>query len=313
MKLLRYTVSRLFAMAFSLLIIITIVFVATRFAQMKHWSFPFSFSEQVMIIKDEYIFFIRNLLTSWNWGSSSGEPVWETLKEKAPLTLKLNFIAFLIYFPIGITIGVFRALKKDSLFDRMLGAPLLVFGSIPSFIWIFVFILFFGYTMNWLPPQPPIAEDPLYWRLAGWVMPVGALALSPLAKYAILMRNELTENFYQDYLLLLRTKGLSKGQVFRKHLIRDSFVPIMPEIIPTFVFVMIGSFFVEMIYNLKGVATLLFDSMFHPMIDFYFISIDTPMVVMICAFYAFITLFFSFIVDVAYAIIDPRIRVGIKR
>ena len=87
----------------------------------------------------------------------------------------------------------------------------------------------------------------------------------------------------------------------------------MPEIAPTFVFVIVGSFFVEMIYNMSGVATLLFRSMFRPGGGFYYIAINTPMTVMICTFYATITLFFIFLMDILYAIVDPRIRIGKKK
>ncbi len=313
MALIRYTVIRFFGLIISLFVILSIVFFATRFAQLKHWSFPLDFPEQIEFVKNEYIRFIQNVFTRWDWGSSDGVPVWDLLKDTAPITLKLNLIAFAIYFTFGITLGFLTAFKAHTWFDKIMSFPVLVLGSIPSFIWIFLFIILFGYTLGWLPPRPPSVEEPMYWRLAGWVMPVGALVLAPLAKFTGMMRNELVDNFDADYLLLLRTKGLSRRQTMLRHSIRDSFVPIMPEIVPTFVFVMVGSFFVEMIYNMKGVSTLLFDAMFHPMIDFYYISIDTPMVVMICAFYATITLLFTFLVDVMYAVVDPRIRIGVRK
>ncbi len=310
MALFRYTLVRFFWMALGLFFVITLVFIATRVAHINVWFVHLEFPDTIYFVWDEYVVFVKNIVTRWDWGSIRGEPVWDTLLENAPITLKLNFIALLVYLPSGILIGVMCALYQNSLFDKIVSGVLLVLGSIPSFIWIFVFILFFGYTISILPPQPPSVETPLYWRIAGWIMPVTALALAPIAKFAGMMRNELIENKFADYQLLLRTKGLSKRQVLFRHTIRDSLVPVMPEIAPTFVFVIVGSFFVEKIYNMQGTATLLFDSMFQLGFGFYYVVIHSPMVVMICTFYSALTFLFIFLMDITYAIVDPRMRVG---
>ena len=310
MALLRYTIVRFIWMFIGLFLIISLVFIATRVAHINVWFVHLEFPDTIYFVWDEYLVFIRNIFTRWDWGSISGEPVWDTLLENAPITLKLNFIALMVYLPLGLFIGVICALYQNSIFDKITSGMLLVLGSVPSFIWIFVFILVFGYTLSVLPPQPPSVQTPLYWRIAGWVMPVAALSLAPIAKFAGMIRNELLENKYAEYQLLLRTKGLSHRQIMIRHTIRDSFVPIMPEIAPTFVFVIVGSFFVEKIYNMQGTATLLFDSMFQMGFGFYYVTIHSPMVVMICTFYSALTLIFLFFMDITYAIVDPRIRVG---
>ncbi len=310
MELIRYIIIRFFWMIFTLFLFMSVLFFATRIAHLNVWFGGLEFPDNFYFVRDEYVAFLRSIITEWDWGMVEGKPVWDSLIENAPITLKLNLIAFGFYFLFGIFMGYFTALKAYSLFDKLMNALFLVVGSIPSFIWIFLLIMFFGYTFPILPPQPPSVEAPLYWRIAGWVLPVAALSLAPIAKFASMMRNELVDNFNADYLLLLRTKGLSKRQAMTRHLFRDSFVPVMPEIAPTFVFVIVGSFFVEMIYNMQGVATLLFDAMFQPNMGTYYIIINTPMTVLISVFYAAITLFFIFLVDIMYAVVDPRIRVG---
>lgn len=313
MAMIKYIILRFIWMAIGLFLIMSLVFITTRAAHVNVWFVHMNFPDDLWFVLNDYRQFVINVFTKWDWGVVDGKPVWDTLLETAPITLKLNLIAFVFYFPVGLIIGSLTALKAHSIFDKVVSGILLVLGSIPNFIWIFLFIIFFGYTIAILPPQPPSIQAPLYWRIAGWVMPVAALSLAPIAKFSGMMRSELIENFDADYLLLLRTKGLSRKQAMTRHVIRDSIIPIMPEIAPTFVFVIVGSFFVEMIYNMSGVATLLFRSMFRPGGGFYYIAINTPMTVMICTFYATITLFFIFLMDILYAIVDPRIRIGKKK
>ena len=310
MLLIRYIIIRFFWLFITLFIFMSLVFFATRIAHINVWFTHMEFPQTFYFVRDEYIAFLRSIITEWDWGEVDQKPVWDSLIENAPNTLRLNLIAFAFYFSVGILIGFLTALKAHTPFDKLMHGIFIVVGSIPSFIWIFLLIILFGYTIPILPPQPPSVEAPLYWRIAGWILPVTALSLAPIAKFGSMMRNELVDNLSADYLLLLRTKGLNRRKIMSRHLLRDSFIPIMPEIAPTFVFVIIGSFFVEQIYNMRGVATLLFTSMFRPGVDAYYITINTPMTVLISLFYATMTLVFLFLVDVMYAVIDPRIRVG---
>ena len=313
MLLLRYVIMRFLFMIFALFMIMSLLFISTRIAHLHVWAGYLEFPDNFIFVKNEYVTFLKDVFTRWDWGNVQGDSVWNALVENAPNTIKLNLLAFCIYFPVGIYIGYTTASNAHSLLDKIVNGVLLVMGSIPNYIWLFIFILLFSYTLTILPPQPPSVQTPLYWRLLGWVMPLTALSLAPIAKFAALMRSEILENLNADYLLLLRTKGLSRKRILRKHLVRDSIIPIMPEIAPTFVFVVVGSFFVERIYNMQGTATLLFRSMFRPGVGSYYIAIHTPMVVLISTFYALFTLLFIFFIDIIYAIIDPRIRVGEKR
>ena len=310
MQLAKYITARIALMVISLFLITTMIFFVTRFAQFKHWSIDLDLNQQFELAMRQYREFIVGVITRWDWGTSNGKPVWNALVEKAPNTLRLNILALMIYLPGGIIIGTITALRPKSIVNQFINVPLLIISSIPSFIWIFLFIIWFGYRLAWLPPQPPSSDAPLYWHILSWVIPVSALMIAPLAKFIQMIRSEIIENAHSEYIILLRAKGLNHNQIIRKHLIKDSLVAVMPELIPTFVFVMVGSFFVEMIYNLRGVSTLLFEAIFHPMMDSHFISFDTPMTVMVCVFYAAITIFFTLLVDISYAIIDPRIKVG---
>ena len=312
----RYALIRFAWMIFILFLIITIVFYSTRLAQMNAWSWSYriSFFEKIEIINQEYLAYIRGIFTEWNWGLTRRRvPVWELFKERLPISLRINLYAFLIYFPLGIVLGTIAAIKKNRVIDYLISGPTLIMSSIPTFIWVFLIIMVFGYILEWLPPRPPSIEADLWMRIKGYVIPVSALALVPMAKFTNMVRGELLECFESDYLLLLKTKGLSRKDAIRKHLLKDAMIPIIPEIVPTFIFVLISSFFVEIIYNMQGVSALLFNSLFAPMMDFNIVDIDTPLTVMVATFYSFVSLSMAFIVDITFAYFDPRIKMGSKK
>lgn len=316
MAFIRYAIIRFLFLIISIFLILTLVFVATRVAHLNVWTYHLRFPHSFGYVFDEYVIYLRNIITRWDWGTwkyPEERHVMDVLAERAPITIKLNLIAFSCYFTFGILLGIISAINAGGLFDKIAIAFFTVVGSIPSFIWIFFLIIFFGYTFPILPPRPPSVQTPLYWQLAGWVIPVTALSLAPIAKFATMMRNELVDNLNAEYLLLLRTKGLTRRQAITRHLIRESFVPVMPEIAPTFVFVVVGSFFVEQIYNMSGASWLFLRSMFHPGVGGWFISIHTPMTVLISVFYATFTLVFLFFVDLLYAVVDPRISLSKKK
>ncbi len=308
----RYVIIRFLFLIISVFFTLTLVFIATRVAHLNIWSRDLRFPHSFGYVFNEYIQYLTNIITKWDWGTwkyPDNRPVMEVLAERAPITIKLNLIAFAFYFSFGISLGIISAIKVGSWFDKVSNGFFIVVGSIPSFIWIFVLILVFGYMIPILPPQPPSVQTPLYWQLLGWVMPVLALSLAPIAKFATMMRNELVDNLNNEHLLLLRTKGLTRRQAITRHLIRESFIPVMPEIAPTFVFVVVGSFFVEQIYNMSGASWLFLRSMFAPGYGSWYITIHTPMTVLISVFYATFTLVFLFFVDLMYAIVDPRVSV----
>ena len=317
MMMIRYSIIRLTWMLFILVFVITLVYYTTRFAQMNAWSLGFrhmSFTEKFSLVTDDFLKYIQAIFSSWDWGNTRrGQDVWELFSDRLPISLRLNIYAFLIYFPLGILLGTVSAVKKDSIIDYMISVPTFIMSSIPTFIWIFLFIMLFGYTLEWLPARPPSVEEGSWMMFKGYIMPVAALALVPMAKFTSMLRGELLESFSSDYLLLLKTKGLNRRQAIFRHLLKDSMIPIIPEIVPTFIFVLISSFFVEIIYNMQGISALLFNALYDPFMDTNIINIDTPPAVMVSTFYTFIALFMAFVVDITFAFVDPRIKMGSKK
>jgi ABC-type dipeptide/oligopeptide/nickel transport system permease component len=305
----KYILIRILWFFLVLFIILTLIFFATNYAMWKNNSMPIPSRIFFNLVFNRYIIYIKNIFTSWNWGTaSSGKDAWALLLLHAPRTLRIVIPTFLICLGLGIFLGMLSAIYRHTFLDKLIESFTMVFGAIPNYIWVFVFMIIFGYYLKILPPIPPSEQAPALSRLEGMIIPVVALSFAPIAKFINIIRNELVESFSSDYILLLRVKGLTKSQIFTKHLLKDGLVALMPEIGPTFVFILSGSFLLEYINNIPGVSVLLFQSLFSPMMDFYILAIDIPVAVLVCLFYTGLGLIVILVIDLIYPLIDPRIN-----
>jgi oligopeptide transport system permease protein len=312
----KYIITRLVFMAITLFLVISVMFIATRLAMYQQFSSPGPISQFFGPVSEQYVAYIKGVLTRFDWGTDQkGNAVWDIVVQKAPLTIKINLIAFVIYMTLGIGFGILSAVKKNSLFDRLFSSITLVLGSIPSFIMVFVLIIYIGYRLELLPPLYPVGAGDLHFfgTIRAVAIPLIALSLEPLAKMTRLVRNELLESFDSSYVLLLTTKGLSQRQIIFRHHIKHSAVSIVPEIAPTFMYVLFGSFFVEMIFNVQGLANLFFDALFSPFMDRYYVNIDIETTILISVFYAIFGMIATLLMDTLYVLIDPRIKMGSKK
>ena len=315
MKTARYLILRLIWMIITLLLIIVLVFFSTRLVMLTTWQ-RLAFLDALPIVKDEFTAYIRLILTEWNWGETGyfrpeSQTILQIFKRKAPITLKINAAALVTYVTFGIIIGIISALNSHNFIDKILGIIIMLLSALPNFIIIWPLMIIFGYQLGWLPRFYQVGS--MYTPL-NLVIPIVALSGMSIATIARFVRGELIESLQSDYVLLAKTKGLTKTQATVKHALRNSIAPVLPEIPSTFFVVITGSFFVEVVYNVPGLATWFVKSM----IPGYGATqppfvIDTPVVVIITIFYALLYQIAIFIIDIMYVIIDPRIKMGSKK
>jgi len=189
----------------------------------------------------------------------------------------------------------------------------MIFNAIPSFIVIFFLVIYVGYKWGWLAPQEPYYSAPLLKQLEGMIIPVFALSIGPMGKFAQLVRGEIVENLNGDHFILLKVKGLTKRQVIRRHALKDSLIALIPQIIPTFVFVIGMSFVIESVYNIQGVSNLFLDSIVVPTSMYSYLYIDVNVVVAIGILLYGIIMITSIVTDISLSILDPRIRITGKK
>ena len=238
---------------------------------------------------------------SWNvrWLTS---PV-QILGEQLPPTVLLNVYSSLFSVPIGLATGIFMALKKNKWQDNVLSVLIMLFISVPSFVYAFLIQYIFAFKLKWLPPIR--ADFDGNWfsgdMFVSMILPILAMSFGSIAGYARYTRAELTEVLTSDFMLLARTKGLSRRQATVRHALRNSMVPIFPMLLGQILSVLSGSIVIENIFSINGVGSLFLQSIQMKDYDvFQFVGM----------FYVAIGLVGGLIVDVSYGLVDPRIRMG---
>ncbi len=253
--------------------------------------------------------FLRDVLLHWDWGVSDklyvGREVFSIFAEKMPATIIVNIYSIILSIPIGILLGIFAALKKNTWIDHAISTLTMVVISVPSFVYAFVIQYIFSYKLGWLPFLMNPGTDYFTWDMFVSMLPaVMSLSFGVIAGFTRTTRAELTEVLTSEFMLLARTKGLTKAQATVRHALKNCMVVILPSIFGQFIGVMSGSLIIEKIFSIPGVGQLYINSINAP---------DYPMFIMNTAFYTTIGLAASIVVDISYGLIDPRIRMGSKK
>lgn len=230
--------------------------------------------------------------------------VWDVFTEKLPPTILINIYSSLLAVPTGIGLGIFAALKKNKWQDHLISTAVMVFISVPSFVYASLLLYILCFKLDLLPMTMKSGFDYFTWDMFKSMLPaVIAMSFGSIAGYARFTRAELTEVLTSEFMLLARTKGLTKAQATTRHALRNAMVPIFPSIIGEFISVLSGSLIIEKIFSIPGVGKLYLTAINAPDYDFF---------MMLSAFYLLIGLAASLVIDLSYGIIDPRIRMGRK-
>ena len=246
-----------------------------------------------------------------DWGVSSsdywkGQSALTILLTGLPYSMRLNLISILISVPLGIGLGILAALKKNTWVDSLISTVVMIFISVPSFVLISFLLIWFGKVNGWplrWPSDADAAADPVL-AFKAFVIPVMSLCFGSICGFARYTRAELTEVMSSEFLLLARTKGLTRSQAVIRHALRNSMVPIVPMIIAEFISILSGSMVLEQIYSIPGIGSVLVNALN---------STDVPVIMVDMAIYTVIGLAATLIIDLSYGIVDPRIRMGARK
>ena len=260
-------------------------------------------------LMQQYFNFVQRALIGGNWGVSEklyyGQDCFEVFLEKLPATVLVNVYSSLFAVPLGLLLGIYAALKKNKWQDHLISTGVMVLVSVPSYVYAFLIQYVLCFKLQWFPLQMNAGTDYFTWEMFKSMIPaVLALSLGSIAGYARFTRAELTEVLTSEYLLLARTKGLTKAQTTLRHALRNSMVPIFPSIISEFIAVLGGSLIIENIFGIPGVGPLYVNAINNRDYNFF---------MLLSAFYTLIGLTAGIVVDLSYGFIDPRIRMGSKK
>ncbi|MBR2056743.1 MAG: ABC transporter permease, partial [Clostridia bacterium] len=236
-----------------------------------------------------------------------GRDVWDVFVQKMPYTVSLNLFTILISIPLGLALGVFAALKKNKWQDHVISTGVMIFVSVPSFIYAFLVQYVLYFKLNWFDATVTAIHGPFSGEFIKSAIPaILSMSFGTIAGFARYTRAELTEVLTSEFMLLARTKGLTKAQATVRHAMRNAMVPIFPMILGEFISIMSGSLIIEQIFSIPGVGQLYINSIQaqpHPDYNFF---------IVLNAFYILIGLVAGIVIDISYGIIDPRIRMGAR-
>ena len=255
----------------------------------------------------------NNVFKGGNWGLSEkmypSRYVWDVFLTKLPPTMLINVYTMIFAVPVGLLLGIYAALKKNKWQDHLISTGVMVFISVPGYVYCFLIQYFLCHKLiewtGWGFPLIMSANENLFsWEVfLSVVPPVLSLGLGTIAGLARYTRAELCEVLTQEYMLLARTKGLTRGQATVRHALRNSMVPIFPMILGEFIGIIGGSLIVEQIFGVPGVGGLYLDSINSRDYNFY---------LLLNSFYTLVGLASGIVVDLSYGFVDPRIRMGEK-
>ena len=253
--------------------------------------------------------FLKNVVTDFDWGISDkiyfGKDVVEVFVQKLPASIVVNLYSILFSIPIGIALGIFAALKKNTWVDYLISTLTMVVISVPSFVYAFLIQYFLCYKLGWFPFLVKSGTDWFTWPMFISMLPaVMSLSFGVIAGFTRTTRAELTEVLTSEFMLLARTKGLTKAQATVRHAMRNCFVVVVPAIFGQFIGILGGSLIIEKIFAIPGVGGLTINAIN---------GRDYPIFMLTTVFYTAIGLVASLVVDISYGFIDPRIRMGSKK
>jgi peptide/nickel transport system permease protein len=231
---------------------------------------------------------------------TGGRPVMDRVRDALPVSLQLMLEAQVLALIIAIPLGVFTAYRAGSRFDKSANATAFGLLAIPNFAVALILAYYVGVRFGWLPVSGYVKpSDDLVEHLRRMAMPAIALAVGQIAVYMRLLRSDMIATLQEDFILMAKSKGISPSRVLWRHALRPSSLTLL-TVAGLNVGVLIGgAVIVEVIFSLPGIGTLLYEAINARQ----YIALQS-LVAIIAVGYVLI----NFLVDVLYAVLDPRIR-----
>jgi peptide/nickel transport system permease protein len=229
-------------------------------------------------------------------------PVYEMLKTRLPVTVSLVAGYAVIVLALGVSIGSMAAKRRGTVGDRALMTSTLVLSSVPYYIVALLISLYLTILYPILPRggYTPISENPGKW-VAGLLTPWLVLGVVSCTQYARFSRGSMVETLSEDFIRTARAKGLSDRVVTYKHALRSGLIPVITIFGLDIATSLTGAIFTERIFDLPGLGNLVLESL---------TNFDLPVIMGTVLVASVILVGMNFLVDIAYSLIDPRVRLA---
>ena len=306
---LKYVGKRVLISLVTLFVILVVLFLMVKFlpgspinnekltdAQRQLIEAKYGLDQPLLI---QFVNYLKNMLTG-DFGVSynmyKDMPVASLVGDAAKISFLYGISAVIIGTVIGMALGVFAALHKNTVWDTLATVVSVIGVSVPSFVFALLLLIFLGSKLHILPLMYK-STDPIY----SSIMPVLALSVGVIANVARFTRTEMISVMNSEYMTLAKAKGLDGRTLIFKHALRNTLIPVITILGPILVNLMTGTMVVEKICSVPGLGKLLINS----------IMSSDHNIILACSFlYAVMYIVMMLVIDVSYGIIDPRIRLG---
>lgn len=260
-------------------------------------------------ITTQFSTFVKNLVIGeFGYSYRTRQPISEMILNRMPATLELGIVSLLISLLVGIPAGIYTALHRGGLLANTILVTTLVGVSIPTFV-IGIFLIFiFGVQLGWLPTFGRGDVVALGWwktnflTLDGWrslLLPALTLGVYQLTLTMRLVRSEMQDVMKSDYIKFATARGINRRSIYYNHALRNTLVPVITIIGLQFGGIIAFSIVTESVFQWPGMGLLFLDSIRY---------VDIPVMSVYLVLIALMFVFINLIVDLLYAVIDPRVR-----
>ncbi len=301
----RYLIGRILSAIFVIWLVVTLTFFLMHAIPGGPFSSEKVLPDQVMAninaryhlndpLSKQYFDYMNNML-HFNFGPTfryEGRTVNDLFAAGMPKTGALGGLATVISLIGGTVMGVVAALRQNKTADYFVTFLATIGISVPSFV-IATFLQYYvGYKLHWFPPVG-------WGEMKNLVLPAAALSAYPIAQITRLTRTSMLDTLNQDYIRTAKAKGLPGYVIVFRHALRNALIPVVTFLGPFFAYILTGNFVIEFVFNIPGIG------------QFFVTSIsnrDYPVIMGTTVLFATLLVTFNLLVDMAYTIVDPRIK-----
>lgn len=251
-------------------------------------------------IMERYWIYLKNFIKG-DFGESYttvGLTANQVIKERLPASIQLGLQAVGVGLVLGLLLGIIAAFHRNTWIDAVAIFIAIIGVSVPSFVFAALLQRFMGgdffYVIGWATP-----DQGLLAVFQNTFLPTMAAAIGSIATYSRFMRSSVLDVLSNDYILTAKAKGLSNGEIIRRHVLRNSITPIISIVAPQLAGIFTGSFVIERIFSIPGLGRYYVDSVN---------GRDYPMIMATTVFFSVIFILSIVLMDVLYAIVDPKVR-----
>ena len=244
-----------------------------------------------------YTTYMKNLITTGDFGESivyTGKSANDVIKENTWTSAKIGLLAILFQVTIGVALGMIAALNRGKPVDHVIRVLVVLAICVPSFVFAAVLQYFLAFKWKLVPVF-------VWGQLKHYILPVAAYAIGGIASYTKYTRSSMISVIGEDYIVTAQAKGCKRKRIVKKHVLRNSMIPIITMIGPAISGVFAGSFILEKMFSIPGLG-------------FYYVKAvsdnDYTMIIGLTIFFAILFVGALIVVDILYGIADPRIRVA---